>query len=104
MLRLVRTGSDVQALVSINGGAFQTVGGPGFFFTGFATPGDPQGNGSNTQEGGFKVGVYAVGGGASPASIAFDSLSATSTVPEPASIGVVLLAGGLGLRRRNRRA
>ena len=94
-LRLVRNGSTVQAFASINGGAFQQVGGPGYTFIGFATPGDPQGNGSNTQEApiSFKVGVYAVGGGASPANIAFDTFTATSTVPEPATLGGVIVAG-----------
>lgn len=102
-LRLVRTGSNVQAFASINGGAFQQVGGPGFTFVGFGSPGDPQGNGSNTQEaGGLKVGVYALGGNSpttTDALFAFDSLTATAT-PEPASLGLVALAGGLMFRRR----
>ncbi len=102
VLRIVRAGSNVQAFASINGGPFQQVGGPGFTFTGFASPGDPQGSGSNTQEApvSLKVGVYAVGGGATPANIAFDSLTATSTVPEPASLGALAIAAGLIWRRR----
>jgi hypothetical protein len=77
------------------------VGGPGYTFVGFATPGDPQGNGSNTIESpvSFKVGVYALGGGTSPATFAFDSLSATST-PEPTSLAALALLGLVGLRRR----
>jgi hypothetical protein len=111
ILRLVRTGSTVQAFISTNNGTtFQQVGGPGFTFTGFATPGDPQGNGSNTIEDlpghplGFKVGVYAFGGpdGQSPATFLFDSFSAES-VPEPTSLGLLMLGGAmLGLRRRAR--
>ena len=102
VLRLVRSGSTVQAFASINGGAFQQVGGNGFTFTGFGSPGDPQGNGSNTQEGGLKVGVYALGGNSpttTDALFAFDSLTAVAT-PEPASLGLVALAGGLMFRRR----
>jgi len=103
VLRLVRNGSTVQAFASINGGAFQQVGGAGFTFTGFASPGDAQGNGSNTQEaGGLKVGVYALGGNSpttTDAIFAFDSLTAVAT-PEPASLGLVALAGGLMFRRR----
>lgn len=101
VLRLVRTGSTVQAFASVdNGVTFQQVGGAGYTFIGFATPGDPQGNGSNTIESpvSFKVGVYAVGGGATPATFAFDSLSATST-PEPASLGAIALVGLVALRR-----
>jgi hypothetical protein len=104
VLRLVRTGSTVQAFASIdNGVTFQQVGGPGYTFVGFATPGNPQGNGSNTIESpvSFKVGTYAVGDGTSPASFAFDSLTATST-PEPASLGAMALLGLVALRRRAR--
>ena len=111
ILRLIRNGPNVQAFVSFNNGStFQQVGGAGFTFTGFATPGDPQSNGSNTQENlpghpaGFKVGVYAFGGpeGQSPATFLFDTFTAES-VPEPASLGAMALGAVLGLRRRGAR-
>lgn len=101
ILRLVRTGNNVEAFFSTNNGVtFNQVGGAGFVFGGFALPGDPQGLGSNTIEapGDFKVGVYAFGGpdGSTPAVFAFDSFSAIS-VPEPiggamAALGVAALA------------
>lgn len=105
VLRLVRNGPTVQAFASINGGAFQQVGGA-FTFTGFGSPGDPQGLGSNTQESplGLKVGVYALGGNSpttTDAAYAFDSLTAVGT-PEPASLGLVSLVGVVALRRRQR--
>lgn len=102
VLRLVRTGSNAEAFASFDDGAtFQQVGGAGFSFDGIVT-GPGQGFGGGTSiEGGFKVGVYAVGGGTNPASFAFDSFSATS-VPEPASMGLLalLLTGSMNRPRR----
>jgi len=111
VLRIVRLGPTVQGFVSTdNGVTFQQVGGPGFTFTGFATPGDPQSNGSNTQENlaqypaSFKVGVYAFGGPdpQTPGVFEFDNFVANSFVPEPATIGLIGLAGLSMLRRRVR--
>lgn len=97
LLRLTRTGNTVVGEYSLdNGGSFLPAGS----FGGFALPGDPQGQGSNTIEAPatFKVGVYAFGGpdGAAPGVFAFDSLVVT---PEPASLAT-LAPGGLLLRRR----
>jgi hypothetical protein len=99
ILRIVRNGNTVAGFFSTdNGATFLPAGSIG----GFALPGDPQGNGSNTEENtalhplnGLKVGVYAFGGPdpQTPANFAFDSLSASST-PEPASLGLIALAGG----------
>ncbi|MEO8137688.1 MAG: PEP-CTERM sorting domain-containing protein, partial [Betaproteobacteria bacterium] len=106
ILRIVRDGPTIQAFASINGGAFQQVGGAGFTFVGFASPGDPQGLGSNTQEaGGLKVGVYALGGNSpttTDAIFAFDSLTAVGT-PEPASLSLLGVAGVLAFRRQRSR-
>jgi hypothetical protein len=101
MLKLVRTGNSVSGFYSLdNGATFQPAG----TFSGLALPNDPQGLGSNTiEENVWKVGVYAVGGGNPPANYAFDSFSASS-VPEPASLGVLMLVSVTGgLIRRNRR-
>lgn len=97
-LRLVRTGSSVTGYYSLDGTTFFNAG----TFGGVATPGDPEGLGSNTIEApdNFKVGVYALGGNGG-ASYAFDSFSATST-PEPASLGILGLAGTLILTRKRR--
>jgi hypothetical protein len=105
ILQVVRTGNTVDGFYSLdNGTTFLPAGS----FSGFALPGDPQGLGSNTIEDtvanpllGLKVGVYAFGGPdpQTPATFAFDSFSAVST-PEPASLGLVALAGGLMIRRR----
>ncbi len=101
VLRLVRTGNNVEAFFSTDAGvSFTQVGGAGFVFDRLALPGDPQGNGSNTIEApaSFKAGVYALGGGDSPAHFQFDSFSAVST-PEPASLAILTLGGTLALRR-----
>jgi len=105
VLRLVRTGNDVEAFFSTDLGAnFTQVGGDGFIFDRFALPGDPQGNGSNTIEAPatFKVGVYALGGGVVPAHFEFDTFSAVST-PEPTSFAVLMLGGTLAIRRKTSR-
>lgn len=100
VLRLVRTGSTAQAFASFdNGATFAQVG--DFTFDGIVT-GPGQGpNGGPSIEGGFKVGVYAVGGGDPFAQFAFDSFSANS-VPEPAALSVLALSS-MFLRRSARR-
>jgi hypothetical protein len=108
ILRLVRNGNTITGTYSLdNGTTFLPAG----TFGGFALPGDPQGLGSNTIEDtaanpllGLKVGVYALGGPdpQSPAVFAFDSFTATST-PEPASLGVIGIAGVLAFRRQRAR-
>ena len=99
ILRLVRDGGTAQAFVSLDDGAtFQQVGGTGFTFDGIVT-GPGQGpNGGPSIEGGFKVGVYAVGGGDPVGLFAFDQFTANS-VPEPGMLSLAALAG-LALRRR----
>ena len=96
-LRLIREGNSATAFFSTDGGAnFTQVGGT---FDAITTgPAD-----GATVEGGFKVGVFAFGGDpAQQATVSFDSFSAVSTViPEPASLGLMGLAG-LGLLRRRR--
>jgi hypothetical protein len=106
VLRIVRTGDTAQGFISTdNGQTFQQVGGPGFTFDTIVTgPGQGPNGGPSIEEGGmFRVGVYAFGGpdGSTPAMFAFDSFSAVS-VPEPAALGALALAGVLGLRRRAR--
>lgn len=100
VLRLVRTGSTAQAFASFdNGTTFQQVGGPGYMFDTIVT-GPGQGpNGGPSIEGNFKVGVYAVGGGANPATFAFDSFSAVS-VPEPSMAALLIAPLALLARRR----
>lgn len=95
VLRLTRTGNSVVGEYSLDDGATFL---PAGAFGGLALPGDPQGQGSNTLEGGFKVGVYAFGGpdGSSPGVFAFDSLVVT---PEPTSLGSLAI-GSLLVRRR----
>jgi len=103
ILRLVRNGNTVTGTYSLNNGVTFL---PAGSFSGFALPGDPQGLGSNTIETpvNFKVGVYAFGGPdpSTPGVFAFDSFTASS-VPEPASIGLLLLVG-VGVGGRFRRA
>lgn len=97
ILRLTRNGNTVDGQYSLdNGATFLSAGSIG----GFALPGDPQGNGSNTIEGStLKVGVYAFGGPdpSTPGVFAFDSLVVT---PEPASLSAVMLGAALLRRRR----
>jgi hypothetical protein len=103
VLRLVRTGNDAAAFASFDDGAtFQQVGGAGFTFDGVVTgPGQGPNGGPSIEDGIFKVGVYALGGGTNLATFAFDSFSAVS-VPEPAA-AVATLALGLGACLRRRR-
>jgi len=100
VLRLIRNGSTASAFASFdNGVSFQQVGGAGFTFDNIVT-GPGQGFGGGTSiEGGFKVGVYALGGGANPASFAFDSFTATS-VPEPTTAALLAIGATLLMRRR----
>lgn len=96
-LKLVRTGTTAQAFYSLDGLTYNQVGDT---FENIAlSPAD-----GATVEGNFKVGAYALGGGASPATASFDYLVATS-VPEPGSL--LAMAGGLsalmGMHFRKRR-
>lgn len=96
ILRITRNGNTVAGEYSLdNGSTYLSAGNIG----GLALPGSPQGNGSNTIEGGFKVGVYAFGGpdGAQPGVFEFDSLVVT---PEPTSLAALSLTGALLRRRR----
>lgn len=95
ILRLVRDGNAVACYFSSdNGATFTRVGGAGYSFNSFATdattlrvdnrtasnPNNPDTT-SSTVEGGFKVGVYAFGGGSSGAVLQFDSLTAITGTP-----------------------
>jgi hypothetical protein len=97
-LRLVRTGHSAQAFYSLDNTTFTLV--DGFTFDAISTDSTNLGvaGPSSVEDGIFKVGAYALGGGTTNATLAFDYLNAVST-PEPATLGSLAL-GGLLLRRR----
>ncbi len=95
ILRIIRDHTAVACYVSTDGGtSFTRLGGDTYSFNSFAidattlrvdnrtvaNPNNPDTT-SSTVEGGFKVGVYAFGGGASGAVLQFDSLSAITGTP-----------------------
>ncbi len=101
-LRLVRDGTTAQAFYSLDGLVYSQVSNYTFdaITTGLASGATVEPPGT------FKVGVYAFGGGANPATVSFDYMTATGTViPEPST--ALLLLGGMpaalaALRRRAR--
>lgn len=95
ILRVIRDGNAVACYFSSdNGATFARIGGDGYSFNSFATdattlrvdnrttanPNNPDTT-SSTVEGGFKIGVYAFGGGSSGAVLQFDSLKAITGTP-----------------------
>jgi hypothetical protein len=97
-LRIVRTGHNAQAFYSLDNNTFTLV--DNFTFDAISTDFTNLGVGgpSSVEDGIFKVGAYALGGGNTPASFSFDYLNAVSN-PEPATLASLAL-GGLLLRRR----
>jgi hypothetical protein len=109
-LRIIRTGHNASAFYSLDGSMYTQINAdagsataPLFDAistdaTNLGVPGQPS---SVEPDSSFKVGVYAIGGGNSPASAAFDYFTANA-VPEPTSIAVLAL-GGISLLSRRRR-
>lgn len=111
-LRLIRTGNDATAYYSLNGTTYTALAsdsgdpaGPTSFdaisidASNLGVPGNTD---SSVEPGNYKVGAYAINGPVSPTGQSvdmFESFSAVSSVPEPASLGFIALAFPL-LRRR----
>ena len=93
-LRLVRTGTNVDALYSLDGTNYTLVGS----YADFRTTG-----GGFTTSSQLKAGVYAFGGPDNqiPATFAFDSFHGQA-VPEPATLAALGLGTAAMLRRRKR--
>lgn len=107
-LRIIRTGHNAAAYYSLDGSSYIQINADGGSTTSplfdaistdatnLGVPGQPSSVEPNPT---FKVGVYAIGGGNTPATAAFDYFTANAT-PEPACLGLIALAGISMIRRR----